>query len=228
MEWGRPGTPAIIMWHGLARTGRDFDWIARDLSDRFHIICPDTIGRGLSQWSPQPEKEYCLAFNGRLAVSLMDQLGVGEALVKHPQVDMISFTGSTAAGKRVGEHMQCLVRLKRRAAGVSRAASDHHQILALLRRRLPVWTRSAKICQQQRSACVRIDIEGGFSRDYGPRFWSQSGIRAHRRHCGAEWSKHAPIACAKRYGCHRFASLRFGIHPARTDHACRVMGDRQR
>jgi len=28
---------------------------------------------------------------------------VGEALVAHPQVDMISFTGSTAAGRRVGE-----------------------------------------------------------------------------------------------------------------------------
>src|SRR5574342_511388 len=28
---------------------------------------------------------------------------VGEALVKHPQVDMISFTGSTRAGKRISE-----------------------------------------------------------------------------------------------------------------------------
>ncbi|HSF48589.1 MAG TPA: aldehyde dehydrogenase family protein [Burkholderiales bacterium] len=28
---------------------------------------------------------------------------VGEALVKHPQVDMISFTGSTAAGKKISE-----------------------------------------------------------------------------------------------------------------------------
>ena len=27
----------------------------------------------------------------------------GEALVKHPQVDMISFTGSTRAGKRISE-----------------------------------------------------------------------------------------------------------------------------
>src|SRR5204862_5964395 len=28
---------------------------------------------------------------------------VGEALVRHPQVDMISFTGSTRAGKRISE-----------------------------------------------------------------------------------------------------------------------------
>lgn len=78
MEWGAGHAETVIAWHGLARTGRDMDEIAAHLSSRFRVICPDTIGRGLSQWSPQPEKEYCLAFYGRLAVSLMDQLGVGE------------------------------------------------------------------------------------------------------------------------------------------------------
>ena len=24
-EWGAPGAPGIVMWHGLARTGRDFE-----------------------------------------------------------------------------------------------------------------------------------------------------------------------------------------------------------
>jgi aldehyde dehydrogenase (NAD+) len=32
-----------------------------------------------------------------------DGVGAGEALVTHPQVNMISFTGSTRAGKRIGE-----------------------------------------------------------------------------------------------------------------------------
>jgi pimeloyl-ACP methyl ester carboxylesterase len=40
------------------------------------VICPDTLGRGLSQWSPQPSAEYCLDFYVRQAVSLLDQLGV--------------------------------------------------------------------------------------------------------------------------------------------------------
>ncbi|MGQ0511009.1 MAG: alpha/beta fold hydrolase [Betaproteobacteria bacterium] len=79
MEWGAGHAETVIAWHGLARTGRDMDEIAAQLASRFRVICPDTIGRGLSQWSPQPEKEYCLAFYGRLAVALMDQLGVGEA-----------------------------------------------------------------------------------------------------------------------------------------------------
>jgi pimeloyl-ACP methyl ester carboxylesterase len=78
-EWGAAHAETVIAWHGLARTGRDMDEVAAHLSGRFRVICPDTIGRGLSQWSPQPEKEYCLAFYGRIAVSLMDQLGVAEA-----------------------------------------------------------------------------------------------------------------------------------------------------
>ncbi len=77
-EWGTGNAPTVVAWHGLARTGRDMDEIARHLSARFRVICPDTIGRGLSQWSPAPEAEYCLDFYARLAVSLVDQLGVRE------------------------------------------------------------------------------------------------------------------------------------------------------
>ena len=75
-EWGPPGAPALIAWHGLARTGRDMDAIAAQLAPRWRVICPDTLGRGLSQWSPLPADEYCLAFYERLAVSLVDQLGI--------------------------------------------------------------------------------------------------------------------------------------------------------
>jgi pimeloyl-ACP methyl ester carboxylesterase len=78
-EWGAGNAGTVIAWHGLARTGRDMDEIAAHLAARYRVICPDTIGRGLSEWSPQPEREYCLEFYGRLAVSLMDQLGVREA-----------------------------------------------------------------------------------------------------------------------------------------------------
>jgi pimeloyl-ACP methyl ester carboxylesterase len=79
MEWGADKPECVIAWHGLARTGRDMDEVAAHLAARYRVICPDTIGRGLSQWSPQPEKEYCLAFYGELAVGLMDALGVRAA-----------------------------------------------------------------------------------------------------------------------------------------------------
>ncbi|TAN55428.1 MAG: alpha/beta hydrolase [Betaproteobacteria bacterium] len=77
--WGAGHAETVIAWHGLARTGRDMDDIAAHLAQRYRVICPDTIGRGLSEWSPVPEKEYCLASYGRQAVALMDQLGVREA-----------------------------------------------------------------------------------------------------------------------------------------------------
>jgi pimeloyl-ACP methyl ester carboxylesterase len=75
-EWGAQHDETVIAWHGLARTGRDMDDIAAHLAQRYRVICPDTIGRGLSQWSPEPANEYCLAFYARLALSLADQLGL--------------------------------------------------------------------------------------------------------------------------------------------------------
>jgi len=78
MEWGGEHRETVIAWHGLARTGRDMDELATHLSCRYRVICPDTIGRGLSQWSPHPEREYCLDFYARLALSLLEQLGIGQ------------------------------------------------------------------------------------------------------------------------------------------------------
>ena len=77
MEWGAEHRETVIAWHGLARTGRDMDELGAHLSSRYRVICPDTIGRGLSQWSPHPEREYCLDFYGRLALSLLEQLDIG-------------------------------------------------------------------------------------------------------------------------------------------------------
>ena len=93
-EWGEGNPAAVIAWHGLARTGRDMDDIAAHLGTRYRVICPDTIGRGLSQWSPEPEKEYCLAFYARQAISLMGQLDLGE----------VSWLG-TSMGGALGIHL---------------------------------------------------------------------------------------------------------------------------
>lgn len=74
-DWGHAEKGTVIAWHGLARTGRDMDELAAHLSARgWRVICPDTVGRGLSQWSADPENEYCLAFYARLVRELMDGL----------------------------------------------------------------------------------------------------------------------------------------------------------
>ena len=78
-DWGRADKGTVIAWHGLARTGRDMDELAGHLSARgWRVICPDTVGRGLSQWSRQPDEQYCLRFYARLARELMDGLDLQE------------------------------------------------------------------------------------------------------------------------------------------------------
>jgi pimeloyl-ACP methyl ester carboxylesterase len=54
-EWGDPANHEIVLCvHGLTRTGRDFDALAKALSTRYRVICPDVVGRGLSDWLSNP------------------------------------------------------------------------------------------------------------------------------------------------------------------------------
>lgn len=50
-EWGDCANPHVLVCvHGLTRNGRDFDFLAQALADRFRVICPDVAGRGASDW----------------------------------------------------------------------------------------------------------------------------------------------------------------------------------
>ncbi|HEX2011191.1 MAG TPA: alpha/beta hydrolase [Roseateles sp.] len=54
-EWGERANPRVLVCvHGLTRQGRDFDALARILSARYRVICPDVMGRGRSDWRPEP------------------------------------------------------------------------------------------------------------------------------------------------------------------------------
>lgn len=54
-EWGDPDNDDVVLCvHGLTRTGRDFDLLADRLSKRYRVVCPDIVGRGLSDWLVQP------------------------------------------------------------------------------------------------------------------------------------------------------------------------------
>ena len=55
VEWGDPQNPRVLMCvHGLTRCGRDFDDLARVMSDRYRVVCPDVVGRGQSDWLRNP------------------------------------------------------------------------------------------------------------------------------------------------------------------------------
>jgi pimeloyl-ACP methyl ester carboxylesterase len=79
LEWGAPDAPPVVAWHGVARNASDFAGLGQGLSQFFRVIAPDTIGRGLSQWSPEPDAEYSIAFYVRLAAALFDQLSLARA-----------------------------------------------------------------------------------------------------------------------------------------------------
>ena len=54
-EWGDPGNDRVLLCvHGLTRTGRDFDDLARRLAGDFRVVCPDVVGRGRSDWLSVP------------------------------------------------------------------------------------------------------------------------------------------------------------------------------
>ena len=47
LEWGDPrNRDALICVHGLTRSSRDFDDLARALCGHFRVVCPDLAGRG--------------------------------------------------------------------------------------------------------------------------------------------------------------------------------------
>lgn len=74
LDWGPENAPAVILWHGFARNAHDFESLGAALADRYRLIAPDTIGRGLSEWSPVPDTEYTVPFYARQATELLAQL----------------------------------------------------------------------------------------------------------------------------------------------------------
>jgi pimeloyl-ACP methyl ester carboxylesterase len=60
LDWGNPGAPLLILIHGSNDHARSWDWTARALQDRFHVVAVDLRGHGDSQWSP--DGAYLVAY----------------------------------------------------------------------------------------------------------------------------------------------------------------------
>ena len=83
-QWGDPRNDRVLICvHGLTRRGRDFDWLARSLEERYRVICVDLPGRGQSDWlsvaadyQPSTYLQDAAALIARLNVEQVDWLGV--------------------------------------------------------------------------------------------------------------------------------------------------------
>jgi len=54
-QWGAADNPRVLVCvHGLTRVGRDFSRLAEALCDQYRVVCPDVVGRGRSDWLPDP------------------------------------------------------------------------------------------------------------------------------------------------------------------------------
>jgi pimeloyl-ACP methyl ester carboxylesterase len=49
---GAPGTPIVMMVHGLTQQAHAFDGVASRLAAHFHVYCLDVRGRGETEWGP--------------------------------------------------------------------------------------------------------------------------------------------------------------------------------
>ncbi len=71
-QWGDPDSEhTIICVHGVTRLSRDFDTLAKKLSQKYRVVCPDIVGRGYSDWFGNKQNynflQYCADMNALIA-----------------------------------------------------------------------------------------------------------------------------------------------------------------
>ena len=96
-EWGPPDAPrTVVCAHGLTRTGRDFDHLAKVLAREARVICPDVVGRGLSDPLVDPAHYAIPTYISHL-MQLIAQLGL-------EQVDWVGTSMGGLIGMGVAAH----------------------------------------------------------------------------------------------------------------------------
>jgi len=142
-EWGEPDNPRVLVCvHGLTRSGRDFDRLAAALSDRYRVVCPDVVGRGLSSWLADPNgygvPQYVadmVTLIARLRVERVDWFGtsmgglIGMALAHLPDTPIrkmvlndIGPRIEPVALERIGSYLGRDERFATQQDGIDRAA----------------------------------------------------------------------------------------------------------
>ena len=75
LEWGNEDRETVIIWHGVTGTAQDHGELATRLAENYHVICPDSIGCGLSDWTHDKKQDPGLTFYAQIARDLLAQLG---------------------------------------------------------------------------------------------------------------------------------------------------------
>lgn len=86
-EWGAEDAPVVICLHGLTLTCRSFDMLAAALSETRRVICLDVVGRGKSDWLPDP-----------MDYGMPQYVGDTLALIAHLKLDQVDLVGTSMGG----------------------------------------------------------------------------------------------------------------------------------
>lgn len=77
----------VICVHGLTRNGRDFDALATALAENAYVICPDVVGRGLSDWLDDPAAYEVPTYAGHML-----------QLIQHAGATRVDWIGTSMGG----------------------------------------------------------------------------------------------------------------------------------
>jgi pimeloyl-ACP methyl ester carboxylesterase len=88
LEWGHPGNRDVLVCvHGLTRTARDFDDLARALCGQWRVVCPDVAGRGDSDRLSDP-----------MLYGLPQYVSDMVTLIARLDVETVSWVGTSMGG----------------------------------------------------------------------------------------------------------------------------------
>ena len=88
VEWGDPrNRDVLVCVHGLLRSSRDFDELARALRARFRVVCPDIAGRGDSE-----------ALRDPMLYAIPQYVADMVTLIARLDVETVSWVGTSMGG----------------------------------------------------------------------------------------------------------------------------------
>jgi len=79
VDWGNPEAPPLILVHGGRDHSRSWDWLAQELREDWHVICPDLRGHGESDWSS--DGDYPIAAHVYDFAQLIHMLGYEQVTI---------------------------------------------------------------------------------------------------------------------------------------------------
>lgn len=162
VDWGSHDKPTLVLLHGGRDHCRSWDWLAKELCNDWHVVCPDQRGHGDSAWSP--DADYRMESFIYDFAQFIHQLDVDEVtIVAHSM-------GGMVASRYCGIYPEKVRRLVL-IEGLSMSPKFINEMRAIpVEKRLRDWiegrrknsSRMPKRYESLEAACARMHEENSF------------------------------------------------------------------